>query len=167
MLAGFILVLPLLWLLRRGFDFDPHEIESPLVGKPAPDFVLPNLDDGEPVQRVDLQGKPLVLNFWATWCPSCPQEHPVLVAASKAYGADVQFVGIAYQDRSEAIRGWLERHGGAAFPTLVDVGGKAAIAYGVYGVPETFFIDKEGVIRDKQVGPLSPVQLKAKLEGLL
>ena len=156
LLVGMLMVLPLLVVLARGFSFDPRKIDSPLIDQPAPAFELPRLDDNsELVSLESLQGKPVLLNFWATWCVSCPQEHPWLVALERKHGDDVQFVGIAYEEKNSEIQGWLDRNGGATFPTLVDINGKAAIAFGVYGVPETYIIDSQGVVRDKITGPVA------------
>ncbi len=153
-------------LLGMGFGRDPHVMDKPLVGKAAPPFQLPALADGSQVSLDDLRGKPLVVNFWATWCVPCAQEHPNLVQAARKYGDDVQFVGIVYQDKNEAVEAWLDRHGGRAYPTLIDVNAKAAIAYGVYGVPETYFVGADGVIRDKHVGPIPWPVLQDQVEKL-
>lgn len=166
--VGLLLVLPLLFILARGFSFDPRRIDSPLVGQPAPAFELPVLnDEGELVSLESLRGKPVLLNFWATWCVSCPQEHPWLVQLARKHGTDIQFVGVAYEEKSAEIQSWLDTNGGSAYPTLIDINGKAAIAFGVYGVPETYVIDSDGVIRDKVTGPVAdrrgPVHI-ARLE---
>lgn len=167
LLVGLLLVGPLIWVLRRGFDFDPHYIESPLVGRNAPDFSLPSLDGDKTVQLADLGGKPTVVNFWATWCIPCKQEHPMLVEAARAYGDAVNFVGIVYQDEPANIHAWLNRNGGYAFPILIDQGTSAAIAYGVYGVPESFVLDASGLIVHKFTGPIDPTQLQSLLGSLL
>jgi len=151
---GLAVVVPLLILLGLGFGRDPHVMDKPLVGKQAPAFSMPRLSDGATISMEQLVGKPMVVNFWATWCVPCAQEHPNLVEAARRYGDDVQFVGIVYQDKNEAVEAWLDRHGGRAYPTLIDVNAKAAIAYGVYGVPETYFIGADGTILDKHVGPI-------------
>ena len=151
---GLAVIAPLILILALGFGRDPHVMDKPLNGKPAPDFQLPRLSDGALIGIEDLRGKPLVVNFWATWCVPCAQEHPNLVQAARQWGEDVQFVGIVYQDKNEAVNDWLDRHGGKAYPTLIDINAKAAIAYGVYGVPETYFVGADGVIRDKHVGPI-------------
>lgn len=167
LIGGLLLVAALVLPLAIGFQFDPHEIKSPLVGKPAPAFALARLSDGATIRSDELVGKPVVLNFWATWCQSCPLEHPGLVQASRFYGDRVQFVGVAYEDKREALRGWLQRYGGEAYDTLIDVGGKVAIAFGVYGVPETYIIDAQGVIRYKHVGPIAPATLRQEVERVL
>ena len=166
--SGLLLVLPLLFFLARGFSFDPRKIDSPLIDQPAPAFELPKLADNDQlVSLQSLQGKPVVLNFWATWCVSCPTEHPWLVRMARKYGDDVQFVGVAYEERNEEIQAWLDRNGGSAYPTLVDINGKAAIAFGVYGVPETYVIDPGGIIRHKHTGPVHVERLMDQIEELL
>ena len=153
-LIGLAVISPLILILALGFGRDPNVMDKPLNGKQAPDFELPRLVDGKLTGLDDLKGKPLVVNFWATWCRPCAQEHPNLVQAARQWGEEVQFVGIVYQDKNEAVNAWLDRNGGKAYPTLIDINAKAAIAYGVYGVPETYFIGADGVIRDKHVGPI-------------
>ncbi|MEE2828304.1 MAG: DsbE family thiol:disulfide interchange protein [Myxococcota bacterium] len=167
LIVGLLLVIPLLLVLGRGLSLDPNTIRSPLIGQPAPAFELPRLADNRLVHTKELRGKPLVLNFWATWCASCPMEHPILVEAARYYGSRVSFVGVAYNDKNETIQSWLDQHGGATYPTLVDINGKAAISYGVYGVPETYVIDPEGVVRFKHTGPVNPQLLQTQIEGLL
>ncbi len=167
LVGGLALVIPLLGIMLSGLFHNPHDIGNALADKPAPAFTLPRLSDGAEVQLSQFRGQPLVINFWATWCRSCPLEHPVLVDGARRYSNQVQFLGIAYEDKRPALKAWLARHGGSSYPTLVDVGGKVAVAYGVYGVPETYFIDGEGVIRTKHVGPIDPQTLKARIEGIL
>jgi cytochrome c biogenesis protein CcmG/thiol:disulfide interchange protein DsbE len=164
---GLVVVLAAVALLAKGLYLDPHEIRSPLISKPAPRFELPRLSDGSTARTADLLGKPSVVNFWATWCDSCEGEHPMLVELNRVYGERVHFVSIVYNDKNERIEGWLARHGGATYPTLIDINGKAAIAYGVYGVPETYVLDSVGIIRHKHTGLLNPQELRVQLEGLL
>ena len=159
LLIGMGLILPLLAILFSGLFHDPHDLGNPLEDKTAPRFSLPNLDGGAVLSLDDLKGKPAVINFWATWCQSCPMEHPVLEQAAREYEGRVQFIGIAYEDKSERLKAWIQRANRGrppAYPTLIDVGGKAAVAYGVYGVPETYFVDGSGTIRDKKTGPFLP-----------
>ena len=164
---GLLLVVVFLAFLTRGLFLNPNEIRTPLLSQPSPAFELPSLEDGSPVRHTDLLGKPSVVNFWATWCASCPQEHPLLVDLAARYQGRVQFVGIAYNDKNEALSGWLQRHGGATYPTLIDINGKAAIAYGVYGVPETYVLDAQGIIRYKHTGMINPAEVARQLEELL
>ena len=154
--AGFALIVPLLAILLSGLFHDPNNLGNPLQDQDAPGFSLPRLEGGELLSLGDLHGKPAIINFWATWCQSCPMEHPVLEQAAAEFGGRVQFVGIAYEDKRERLSAWLQRANRgqpSGYPTLIDVGGKAAVAYGVYGVPETYFIDSGGTIRAKKTGP--------------
>lgn len=165
LLAGLLVVVPLLVLFAVSFGRDPHKLKSPLIGRAAPPFTLAEVSSGEPLSLERLRGKPVILNFWATWCQPCIMEHRVLHQAAKVLGDQVQFVGVVYEDETERILDFLARNG-SGYPTLVDQGGKTAIAYGVYGVPETFFIDASGQIVEKYEGPLSPPMLQ-KLAGKL
>jgi len=162
LLAGLAVVLPLIAVLLANIGRDPHSIESPLVGRPAPPFSLVPVGGGEPVTLLGLRGKPIVINFWATWCGPCFQEHPVLVSSARSLGDGVQFLGVVYDDDEANVREYLRRQG-SSYPTLLDPGGQTAIAYGVYGVPETYFIDGEGKIVAKYVGPLNVADLMERL----
>jgi len=142
---------------------DPQHIESPLVGRVAPPFSLQAVGSHEIIDLTRYRGKPVVLNFWATWCHPCWDEHPVLTQTATTMGSEVQFVGVVYQDDERKITDFL-RQRGWSYPTLVDVAGKTAIAYGVGGVPETFFLDSKGTIVEKYEGPLSPEVLQAKIQ---
>lgn len=164
--VGTPIIAVLVWILFRGLSMDPHRMDAPLIGKAAPPIALNKLSDGKQLTLKSLRGKPVLLNFWATWCIPCRTEHPVLVAGARHFGDRVQFVGVVYQDRNEVVQAWLDRYGGTGYPTLIDVGGKVAIAYGVYGVPETYFIDSKGTIQAKYVGPLGFGTLQAYLEQL-
>jgi len=165
LIAGLAVVVPLLAILIANLGRDPHAIESPLVGRAAPDFTLSPVGGGEPVSLAALRGRPVVLNFWATWCVPCYQEHPVLVATAQALGDEVRFVGVVYEDDEANVREWLRRQG-SSYATLFDPDGKTAIAYGVFGVPETYFIDAQGTIVSKYVGPLDGATLQARLSSL-
>ena len=160
---GLLLVVPLVALLASGFGNDPMAIRSQLVGKEAPPFELVDLD-GTPVQLDDLRGSPVVLNFWSTWCGPCKYEHPMLLQAARA-NPDVRFFGVIYQDEPAKIRAYLRREG-ASYPHLEDPAGRVAIDYGVTGVPESFFIDRNGVVVHKQNGPLDPTMLSGWLATL-
>ena len=164
---GLVLILPLVIVLGLGFGKDPGEMDKVLEGRPAPAFELPRLLDGQLRSLDDFRGQPLVLNFWATWCVPCAQEHPVMLQGARQFADRAQFVGIVYQDSNEKVLAWLNRYGGQAYPTLIDVNAKAAIAYGVYGVPETYFINREGMIVYKHVGPISPGVLRHWVEEIL
>jgi cytochrome c biogenesis protein CcmG/thiol:disulfide interchange protein DsbE len=165
LIVGALLITPLLIFLALSFGKDPRAIDSPLIGKPAPDFALETLD-GELVRLADLKGQPVVINFWATWCQPCIAEHPVLQEGARRYAGRVQFLGVIYQDEPESIRSFI-RQRGAWGPSLVDDDGTVAIAYGVYGAPETYFVDSAGVIVEKVTGPVYPKVLASLLDGLL
>ena len=165
LLIGSLLVVPILIFLAVSFRFDPRTIDSPLIGKAAPQFTLVDLQGNE-VALKKLAGKPVVLNFWATWCQPCIVEHPVLIAGARRYAEDVHFIGVIYQDEPDKIRRFV-RQRGAWGPSLIDPEVEVAIAYGVYGAPETFFIDRQGTIAEKVTGPVSPDRLNRILADLL
>lgn len=159
-------IVPFLGLLAYGLTRDPNIIESPLPGRPAPDFALPTLEDGT-LRLDDLRGQVVVLNFWASWCLACEAEHPYLVEAERKYASDpVQIVGIIYQDSRSNAERYIRRMGGS-WPNVMDPGSRVAIDYGVYGVPETFFIGRDGVIAYKQIGPVDRRILETWIPGLL
>lgn len=162
---GILIITPLLIFLALSFGKDPRAIDSPLVGKPAPNFALRGID-GEVVQLKDFRGQPVFLNFWATWCQPCIVEHPVLQAGAKRYEGRVQFLGVVYHDETDKIRRFLDQRGEWG-PTLFDEDGTVAVAYGVYGAPETFFIDRDGIIVEKWTGNVQPDYLVRMLDGLL
>lgn len=162
--VGLVLTTPLLGLLLVNIHRDPTAISSPLIHQPAPDLRLNELGGGSSLALSSLKGRGAVVNFWATWCVPCIEEHAALTAGAKA-SPDIAFLGVVYEDTTENARTFLERRG-AAYPSYSDEDGKAAMAFGVYGVPETFFIDAQGVIVDKFVGPLSPEMLREKLQAI-
>ncbi|KPK82369.1 MAG: hypothetical protein AMS25_02790 [Gemmatimonas sp. SM23_52] len=158
--------IPIVALLAYGLTRDPNVIESPLPGHPAFDFVAPTLD-GDTLSLADLRGKVVVVNFWASWCIACIDEHTYFVEAERRYAdADFQILGIVYQDTPENARRWMRRMGGS-WPSVIDPGSRIAIDYGVYGVPESYFIDKDGRIAYKQIGPVSRMLLRQKVDSLL
>ena len=159
--------LPLLALLAYGFRTDPRDIPSPLVGRPAAPFALTAFD-GARVDLAALRGKVVVLNFWASWCnPACYDEAPVLERLWRTYRErGVVVVGVDIQDTDEAGRKFI-RGFGLTFPNARDGSGKVSVDYGVYGVPETFFVARDGTIRAKHVGALSDAVVHAKLQPLL
>ncbi len=159
-------MVPILGLLAYGLTRDPNIIESPLPGRPAPDFELRTLG-GETLRLADLGGKVVILNFWASWCVSCEVEHPYLVEAERKYaGGDVQIVGVIYQDTRANAERYIRRMGGA-WPNVMDPGSRVAIDYGVYGVPETFFVGRDGVTAYKQIGPVDRNVLDTWIPRLL
>jgi len=142
-----------------GLKLNPHEVPSPLIGKPAPAFSLPVL--GAPDQKLamqDLKGKVWVLNVWASWCTPCRVEHPLITELAKTGGVPVY--GLNYKDKPADAKAWLDKLGNPFAATVSDVDGLVGIDYGVYGVPETFVIDKQGVIRLKHIGPMTPEALR-------
>lgn len=166
LIVGMLLVVPLIALFAVSFGKNPNEVRSPLVGRQAPPFALQTVGGGDSVSLASLSGKPTVVNFWATWCEPCKLEHGVLTRAARAFAGQVQFVGIVYEDEEKAITAFLDRYG-SGYPALIDEGGKTAIAYGVSGVPETFFIDASGRIVSKFAGPLSPDRLSQHVRELM
>jgi cytochrome c biogenesis protein CcmG, thiol:disulfide interchange protein DsbE len=163
LIIGTIVAAALVVILFVGLGKDPTSIDSPLIGRPAPDFALKEVGTGKVIDLAQFKGKPVILNFWATWCGPCWEEHPTLVANARQLQPGVQFVGVVFQDTPDKIQKFLNDRG-TAYPTLVDEAGKTAIAYGVGGVPETFFLDKSGNIRAKYVGPLNSELLQVNLQ---
>ena len=163
---GGLLTVLLVTVLMAGLGRDPKHIDSPLVGKPAPEFTLKRAGTGEPIDLAAFRGKPVVLNFWATWCAPCWEEHPILNEASRAFGDRVQFLGVVFQDDEAKILAFLQQRG-AAYPTVIDDRGKTAIRYGVGGVPETFILDASGTIVAKHDGPISAEQLQSYLAEVM
>ncbi len=177
------LFLGLVVFLAIGLNRDPREIPSPLINKPAPEFSLPTLNGDTPFSPADMRGKVWMFNVWATWCVACREEHPVLVAFAQKYS--VPIVGLSYkeiQPQDEAAKQsvetklrvarersqvWLQRHGNPYVNSVMDLDGRVGINYGVYGVPETYIIDKEGVIRFKHVGAVTPALLAEKIMPLI
>lgn len=162
LLVGVAIAGILLGVLFMGLGKNPAAIRTPLIGKVAPGFALRDVSSGETVDLAQLRGKPVVLNFWATWCGPCWEEHPVLVANARMLQPGVQFLGVVFQDEEQKILNFLAQRG-SSYPTVVDDRGKTAIAYGVGGIPETYFIDANGVIRAKHNGPMSTDILQANL----
>lgn len=152
--------------LGIGLSLDPREVPSPLINKPAPAFSLPQLHEpGQTFSRDDMKGKVWLLNVWASWCVACREEHPVLVEFARS-GA-VPIVGLNYKDeRRDGLR-WLAQFGDPYRLSAYDYDGRIGIDYGVYGVPETFLIDKNGVIRYKRIGVVTPEILRDKILPLV
>lgn len=158
--------LGLVWFLAAGLKLDPKEVPSPLINKSAPQFQLTRLDDAtQTIRRDDLLGKVWVLNVWASWCVACREEHPLLVEFARQ--KLVPIYGLNYKDDRNAAQQWLARFGNPYDASLFDSDGRVGIDWGVYGVPETFLIDKQGVIRFKQIGPLTPEAIRTQLEPLV
>jgi cytochrome c biogenesis protein CcmG/thiol:disulfide interchange protein DsbE len=156
----------LLVFLAIGLTRDPRDVPSPLKDKPAPAFTLPQLAAAEKnFSPADLKGKVWLLNVWASWCVSCRQEHPLLVAFSK--DGSVPIVGLNYKDQLPDAKQWLTQYGDPYVLSAVDADGRVGIDYGVYGVPETYVIDKTGMIRLKHTGPITPESLKTQILPLV
>ncbi len=156
----------LVGVLAAGLGRDPRELPSPLVGRPAPAFRVATLVGPTPqLAREDLRGQVWMLNVWASWCAACRIEHPVLVDFAK--GGALPVYGLNYKDTTpEALR-WLAAHGDPYRASLSDPDGRLGMEFGVYGVPETFLIDQEGVVRFKHVGPLTPEVLESQVMPLV
>ncbi len=160
------LFLVLAGFLAYGLKLDPREVPSPLIDKPAPAFAATLLNKPETqVRRDELLGKVWLLNVWASWCVACREEHPLLVEFSRR--GVVPIYGLNYKDQRNAGLGWLARWGNPYTDSLFDPEGRIGIDYGVYGVPETFVIDRQGVIRYKHIGALTPEVLRDKIEPLV
>jgi len=153
-------------ILAVGLRLDPREVPSPLIGKPAPPFELPLLN--EPDKRFsqkEMLGKVWIMNVWASWCPPCLVEHPVVTRIAKSGLAPV--VGLNYKDTRDEALPWLKRNGDPYQLIVFDASGRIGIDYGVYGVPETYVIDRKGVIRYKHIGPLTADVVQKKVEPLV
>ena len=156
----------LLVFLAIGLTRDPSQIPSPLIGKPAPNFTAPVLGKpGESFNNKDMLGKVWLLNTWASWCVACRVEHPLLVEFVKTNPLPI--IGLDYKDKEADGKQWLARYGDPYTRAIVDADGRIAIDFGVYGVPESFLIDKAGIIRYKQIGPFTEEALRDKLVPLI
>ena len=144
---------------------DPRELPSALLDKPAPAFDLPSLVEGQRLSSAALRGQVVVLNIFASWCAPCRVEHPLLLRLARQ--EKIHLVGIAYKDRPEDSRRFLAELGNPYRSTGIDRDGRTGIEFGLYGVPETYVIDRQGHIRKRFVGPLSPGQVERELLPLL
>jgi cytochrome c biogenesis protein CcmG/thiol:disulfide interchange protein DsbE len=162
----FVIFAVLVTFLWVGLSRDPREVPSPLIGKPAPAFRLAQLHaPGATLASEDLKGQVWLLNVWASWCVSCRVEHPLLVELAQQN--IVAVYGLDYKDKPDDGRAWLAQHGDPYTASIVDRDGRVGIDYGVYGVPETFVIDKTGIVRYKQIGPLSAEALRDQILPLV
>lgn len=165
--VGALLIIPLVWVLAMGFGKDPRALPNVLEGKQAPGFALQTMDGDRIIDLAELRGKPVVVNFYSSWCVPCAQEHPWLVKVAPSFQErGVTFLGVIYNDEPVKVKAFLRRYG-EAYPTLIDPAQRTAMDYGVAGVPETFLIDAEGRIARKFTGPVVPDQFLAALEALL
>ena len=152
--------------LGVGLTLNPRQVPSPLVDKPAPAFRLQQLyDTSKPLSSEENLGKVWMLNVWASWCVACRDEHPILVELSKL--GIVPIYGLNYKDQRDTAMQWLKQFGNPYEMSIVDADGKVGIDYGVYGVPETYVIDKQGIIRYKHIGPVTVESLKNKILPLI
>jgi len=152
--------------LAIGLNRDPHEVPSPLIGKPAPNFEIGQLADSQKTFSPEsMKGKVWMLNVWASWCVACREEHPLLIEFSKT--KTLPIIGLDYKDQRADAMTMLSREGNPYTLSAFDGNGRVGIDYGVYGVPETYIIDKTGVIRYKNIGPITPEILKEKIAPLI
>jgi cytochrome c biogenesis protein CcmG, thiol:disulfide interchange protein DsbE len=176
---GIAAAVPIVGLLGYGMTKDPREIISPLPGKVAPDFALSTfatgsrpalpVNVGDTVRLSSQKGNVIVVNYWASWCTECRYEHAALTETAASYvsaAPDVRFLGVLYNDKPDRGLEWIQRMGGQSYPSLDDPGARAAIDYGVYGVPETFFVGKDGRVAYKHVGPITADVLRQKVDSL-
>jgi cytochrome c biogenesis protein CcmG/thiol:disulfide interchange protein DsbE len=165
-LIPLVLFVVLVGFLAVGLSRDPHELPSPLIGKQAPTFELPQLADPQKTFSPEsMKGKVWILNVWASWCVACREEHPVLVELGKLQLAPI--IGLDYKDKRDDAMAMLARQGDPYVLSAFDANGRVGIDYGVYGVPETYVIDKAGVIRFKHIGPITMELLNKKMIPLL
>ena len=148
--------------LAIGLGRDPHELPSPLIDKPAPAFQLPQLhESAKTFSAQEMRGRVWLLNVWASWCVSCREEHPLLLDFARS--GEVPLYGLNYKDQRKDAIAWLDELGNPYLVSAADLDGRVGIDYGVYGAPETYLIDREGVIRFKHVGPLTPDVIQGKV----
>lgn len=165
-LIPLLLFVVLVGFLAVGLNRDPHEVPSPLIGKQAPAFELPQLADPQKTFSPEsMKGKVWILNVWASWCVACREEHPVLVELGKLQIAPI--IGLDYKDKRDDAMAMLARQGNPYVLSAFDANGRVGIDYGVYGVPETYVIDQAGVIRFKHIGPITMELLNKKMIPLL
>jgi len=152
--------------LFKGLSLNPREVPSPLIDKPAPAFSLPLLhENGSTLSTNDMRGQVWLLNVFASWCGPCLEEHPIIVDFSER--GVIPVLGLNYKDNPVNAKRWLERHGDSYSRVVVDIDGRSGLDYGVYGVPESFLIDGDGIIRYKKIGPLSQADIEADILPLV
>ena len=160
-----VLMLGVLALLGFGLTHDPREVPSPLIGKPAPAFALPGLNGTPPqLANADLKGRPVLVNFFASWCAGCRVEHPLLMQLAKE---GVEIIGIDYKDTDADGAQWLQRHGNPYRVVAADAQGAAGLDWGVYGVPETYVLAADGTILYKHIGPITEAAWREKMAPLM
>ena len=162
----FVIFMIVAVFLFVGLGLNPHEVPSPLVGKPAPAFSLPQLHEPDKQFSLqDMKGKVWLFNVWASWCTACEQEHPLFMEISRRNL--VPLYGMDYKDKREDGMAWLQQHGNPYTLVVSDAEGRVGIDYGVYGVPETYLIDKQGVIQYKHIGVVTEKDLSEKILPLV
>jgi cytochrome c biogenesis protein CcmG, thiol:disulfide interchange protein DsbE len=162
-----VVLLAMLVLLGIGLKLDPREVPSPLIGKPAPAFELPLLGapaGAPPLTPAALAGRPVLVNFFASWCAGCRVEHPLLMELSRQ---GVEIIGMDYKDAPQDAQAWLARHGNPYRQVALDAAGQAGLDWGVYGVPETYVLGADGRILFKQIGPMTPQAWEREIRPLL
>lgn len=155
-LGIFVALAALLYVgVRLAEIRDPNAIPSPLIGKPLPAFTLPDLHDpSRSIDSTTLRGAPFLLNVWASWCPECRVEHPLIEQLARS--GTIRVLGFNYKDDPDDAQRWLQRYGDPYALILADESGRVAIDLGVYAAPETFFVDAQGIVRFKHIGALTP-----------
>lgn len=175
---GILIAIPIIWLFARSMDRDPRDLgPSPLKGREAPSFKLavfaPGQEGlarpvGDSVALAALKGQVVVLNFWASWCLACRDEHEILSEVARTYiGKPVHFLGVLYNDDAASGNKWIAEMGGQSYPSVLDPGARTAIDYGLYGVPETFFLDVTGHVAYKHTGPVTETVLHRVVDSLM
>lgn len=165
-IAVTVAIVGLVVVLLLAFRRDPQDLRTGTIGKPAAAFDLERLDGNSRIRLADYAGKVVIVNFWASWCVPCKQENPALVAVWERYRtSDVMLIGILYQDSLDSARDYTRRMGNT-WPTGIDDDGRVAFAYGVFGIPETFFIGPDGVIAGRHIGAIDEATLVRGIEKL-
>lgn len=165
-LIPFVVIVIILILLGIGLTMDPKLIPSVLIGKPAPEFTSPTVRNSKiTLSKSDLQGKVVLFNVWASWCTACKEEHPIFMELARRKA--VPIYGLNYKDRRKDALSWLQRLGDPYVASAHDFKGRVGIDWGVYGVPETFVVDRKGIIRYKHVGALNAKVVKQKIMPLV
>ena len=161
-----VVLVALVFFLGAGLKLDPKEVPSPLIGKPSPAFDLTRLDNAAVrIRRDDMLGKVWMLNVWASWCVACRDEHPLLLEFSRKKLLPIY--GLNYKDERLAGLKWLRNFGDPYDASLFDQEGRIGIDFGVYGVPETFIMDRDGIVRFKHIGPITPDVIRTQIEPLV
>jgi cytochrome c biogenesis protein CcmG, thiol:disulfide interchange protein DsbE len=161
-----VVLVALVFFLGAGLKLDPKEVPSPLIGKPSPVFDLTRLDNAAVrIRRDDMLGKVWMLNVWASWCVACRDEHPLLLEFSRKKLLPIY--GLNYKDDRLAGLKWLRNFGDPYDASLFDQEGRIGIDFGVYGVPETFIMDRDGIVRFKHIGPITPDVIRTQIEPLV